>query len=280
MKTIILIFLTLICCIQHTWGQQFRFETFSLGTFTLPYRKAEINIDNISHPSLVLYLHGGGSRGIDNEKQLSEKAVQIILNYLSEKGTPTIFIIPQCPMEEGWTNHNHKIIHELLKSCLQTHDADINRIYIMGGSMGGTGTWCQLSNYPNFYAAAMPVAGNPSGMNAEFIASTPTLTVMGTADKLMDISIVETLQKQVTNLGGTLLLETEKEWTHSYTCENSYTTERLDWIFSHTRNPLNNIIPQKMSFKKSTKGIYNLNGQQTNYHIRGIYIENGIKRFY
>ena len=105
----------------------------------------------------------------------------------------------------------------------------------MGGSMGGTGTWCQVSNYPDFYAAAMPVAGNPTGMSAEAVAKTPVYTVMGTADNIMSIDAVETFQTQVLAAGGILILEVETGWTHQDTCEKSYTDSRLEWLFSKTR---------------------------------------------
>ena len=57
--------------------------------------------------------------------------------------------------------------------------------------MGGTGTWTMLSTCPELFAAAMPVAGNPSGCDAEKVAQTPLFTVMGTADAIMKIPTVE-----------------------------------------------------------------------------------------
>ena len=57
--------------------------------------------------------------------------------------------------------------------------------------MGGTGTWTMLSSYPGLFAAAMPVAGKASKCNAENVAATPVLTVMGTADKIMKIDVVQ-----------------------------------------------------------------------------------------
>ena len=52
-----------------------------------------------------------------------------------------------------------------------------------------------LSSYPGLFAAAMPVAGKASKCNAENVAATPVLTVMGTADKIMKIDVDKYLLK-------------------------------------------------------------------------------------
>ena len=208
---------------------------FTLGNNTLPYRQAEI-CHGDSKPALVLYLHGGTSRGDDNEKQLNEAAVGVIYDYLLDHGIASTMIVPQCPSGGGWTSTLRRVVNELLKSYIDAGKADSCRVYVLGGSMGGTGTWCQLGNYPNFYAGAMPVAGNPTGMNAANVATTPVYTVMGTADNIMSIDAVEAFRAEVLAAGGTLILDVETGWTHQNTCEQSYTESRLDWLFSQKRS--------------------------------------------
>lgn len=210
--------------------------TFSLANQTLPYRVAVIGDTATTQPALALYLHGGTSRGDDNEKQLNERAVSVIYQYLANHNVTALFIVPQCPTGGGWTGQLRRVLVELLKSYVNAGKVDQNRIYVMGGSMGGTGTWCQLGNNPNFYAAAMPVAGNPTGQDAANVATTPVRTVMGTADALMSIENVENFMTLVNEEGGTIILDIEEGWTHPVTCENSYTDERLDWLFAQSRD--------------------------------------------
>ena len=254
----------------------FSYESFTLGQITLPYRKASIELNSTSKPALVLYLHGGTSRGNDNEAQLKEKAVGVIADYLTRMNIPAIFIVPQCPANGGWTSQNRKVVNDLLQSYIQKGEADADRVYVMGGSMGGTGTWCQLSYFPDFYAAAMPVAGNPTGLNAANVATTPVLTVMGTADALMSIDDVETFKADVIATGGTVLLNIENGWSHPITCEESYTDERLDWLFSHTRSNATGIRDVSKG-KTSNAAIYSLSGRRLSYPTRSIYIRNGKK---
>lgn len=281
-KDIYILFIVLLvvsavqCLAQDAIEGRFSRESFSLGQNTLPYRKAEICQNGVENSALVLYLHGGSARGNDNEKQLSEAAVSIIYEYLLDHEMSAIFVVPQCPSGGGWTSQNRKVVNELLKSYVNAGKVDDDRVYVMGGSMGGTGTWCQLSYFPDFYAAAMPVAGNPTGMNAENVATTPVLTVMGTADTMMSIENVETFMADVIAAGGFVQLEIEEGWSHPTTCEQSYSNERLDWIFSQVRGQATgNVSPIS---KTEESSLYDLQGRKLDkiMHL-GIYIKDGKK---
>ena len=69
---------------------------------TLPYQMKRIAAGNGSKPMLVMYLHGGSSKGNDNETQMKEAAVNVIHKYLSDNSIPSIFIVPQCPSTGNW----------------------------------------------------------------------------------------------------------------------------------------------------------------------------------
>ena len=251
-------------------------ESFTLGHTTLPYRKAEICHDGTTQPALVLYLHGGSSRGSDNEAQLQEKAVSVIYQYILNHNLATTFIVPQCPLGGGWTSQNRKVVNELLQTYVQRGEVASDRVYILGGSMGGTGTWCQLSYFPDFYAAAMPVAGNPTGMNAANVATTPVLTVMGTADAMMSIDAVKNFQTDVIAVGGSLQLDIEEGWSHPTTCEQSYTDGRLAWLFSQVRNSETGIRITS-SASSSPSIVHDLNGRPLSHSVSGINIKEGKK---
>ena len=209
-------------------------ETFTYGGITLPYRKANIPGDG-DKASLVIYLHGGSSKGDDNEKQIQEPDVSAISTWLSENNRKTIMLVPQCATNLSWLGTMQDALASLLQSYIERGVADADKVYILGGSMGGTGTWNMLANHPEIFAAAMPVAGNPSGLNAEAVAKTPLFTVMGTADKIMKISNVEDFLRDMDAYNAEYKLEIEDGWTHEDVCKKSYTDERLDWLFKHTR---------------------------------------------
>ena len=211
--------------------------SFEQGTYTqvaLPYRKAVIAPSGNEKPALVIYLHGGSSKGNDNTLQMSEAGVTTIGNYLLKHRISSLMIVPQCPIDKSWGGSMNKVLKALIDE-LAGVTIDPRRIYLLGGSMGGTGTWSMLSDYPGFFAAAMPVAGNPSGCNATNVASTPLFSVVGSADTIIDPGITSAFIGQVDLLGGITKLDVEDGWTHQTTCTEAYTDTRLAWLFAQQR---------------------------------------------
>lgn len=210
-------------------------ENHTYNGLSIEYRKAEIAAGTESRSALVIYLHGGTSKGSDNESQLNEPGVDRIADYLLRHRINSIVVVPQCPKDKSWGEEMGQVLKSLLDECVTSCDVDRNRLYILGGSMGGTGTWTMLSTYPGLFAAAMPVAGNPSKCKVENVAQTPVLTVMGTADRIMNLQTVEDFIGRLTISGNENRLDVEEGWTHETTCKESYTDERLDWVFSKKR---------------------------------------------
>ncbi|MDY5925823.1 prolyl oligopeptidase family serine peptidase [Hallella sp.] len=203
---------------------------------TMGYRKCVITNENSTEaPILVVYLHGGSSKGNDNEKQLLEPGTDSIARYLKTHGINAIFLIPQCPTDKSWGGPMNTMLKAMIDRYASEGVADTNRIYIFGGSMGGTGTWGMLSAYPNFFAAAMPVAANPSKTVVENVATTPAYTVMGTADAIMKVETAASFVEELKALDDDVRMDVEEGWTHETTCIQSYTTARLEWVFSHRR---------------------------------------------
>lgn len=203
---------------------------------TMGYRKCVITNENSKEALiLVVYLHGGSSKGNDNEKQLLEPGTDSIARYLKTHGINAIFLIPQCPTDKSWGGPMNTMLKAMIDRYASEGVADTNRIYIFGGSMGGTGTWGMLSAYPNFFAAAMPVAANPSKTVVENVATTPAYTVMGTADAIMKVETAASFVEELKALDDDVRMDVEEGWTHETTCIQSYTTARLEWVFSHRR---------------------------------------------
>lgn len=126
---------------------------------------------------LVLFLHGAGERGSDNEKQLTHGA-QMFLNPVNREKYPAFVLIPQCPADAYWAYTSRpasffpaempvvqdispifKSLKELLDSYLALPQIDKNRIYIIGLSMGGMGTYDMAIRFPEVFAAAIPICG-------------------------------------------------------------------------------------------------------------------------
>lgn len=222
---------------NQTSDSGFGFDKWFYDNAVFPYREAVISADDAQHskPALVVYLHGGPKRGNDNVSQMTEETIYTIADYLRRNRIHAVMIVPQCPDSLTWRTRTNEAIKALIDKYVEEDKVDAERVYLLGGSMGGTGTWLMTSAYPHLFAAVMPVAGNPETADADLVASTPAYTVMGTDDSLMAIPRVSTFVEQLKERGGEVLLDIEKGWSHVKTCTDSYTDERLDWIFGHKR---------------------------------------------
>ena len=241
---------------------------------TLPYRKATIPGLG-DKASLVIYLHGGSSKGNDNETQMQEPGINSIASWLSANNRKAIMIVPQCPTDKAWLGSTQDVLVALLKTYIDRGVVDVDKVYIFGGSMGGTGTWGMLSNHSYLFAAAMPVAGNPIGLDAEEISRVPIYTVMGTADKIMKISNVETFLAEMDNYKAEYKFDIEDGWTHEDVCKKSYTNERLEWVFKHTKGQSTGIEPISNDGSRLINTTwYSINGHRltTEPSLHGIYI--------
>lgn len=222
-------------------AQTFDASNITFGGINMPYRVAHTS--GMEKPSLVIYLHGGTSKGNDNEKQMREPGIDIIANYINQRQIGAYFLVPQCPSDKSWGGPMLSVLKALIDKYVMEGVVDKNSVYIFGGSMGGTGIWSMLSAYPGMFAAAMPVAGNPSKCDADKVASTPVYTVMGTSDQIMSVETTADFIDELNARNGTTKFDIEEGWTHEMTCTQSYTTQRLDWVFSQSKNPLGIEMP-------------------------------------
>lgn len=252
---------------------EFDYGKIESAGIEMPYRYVTINEDDSCKPALVIYLHGGSSKGEDNERQMLEAGIDSIANYLTEKKIQAFFLVPQCPADKSWGGPMLGVLKAMIEEY-KKDKIDDDRIYILGGSMGGTGTWSMVSAYPGLFAAAMPVAGNPSKCVAENVVQTPVFTVMGTADRIMNVETASDFINELNSLGGTTKFDIEEGWTHEVTCIQSYTTDRLDWIFGHTRNSSGIENPERDCKILESVQYYSLDGRPLSESpCKGFYIE-------
>ena len=212
-------------------------ETVTVMGITMPYRKCDVNLmAGGDKPSLVVYLHGGTSKGNDNERQLLEPGTDSIANYLAATGKPSIFLIPQCPSDKSWGGPMNNVLKAMIDRYVNAGIVDANRIYIFGGSMGGTGTWSLANAFPSKIRGIMPVAGKPGMASAQNFKSMRVCAVMSEADEVMKTAYVDVKAfcEKIVAAGGDAectIVPASQQWTHQMTCEQSYTELRLDRLF-------------------------------------------------
>jgi predicted peptidase len=127
----------------------------------LPYRLFEPKKENDTRYPLVLFLHGKGGTGNNNLQQFTDLIVPPTIWAFPENQAkhPCYVLVPQGPDTPSWPHARIPALKALLDSIIASNPIDPNRIYITGLSMGGLGTWAIIQQYPDFFAAAVPVCG-------------------------------------------------------------------------------------------------------------------------
>ncbi|MEO7046808.1 MAG: prolyl oligopeptidase family serine peptidase [Ferruginibacter sp.] len=178
---------------------------------SLNYRMLYPDADPFRKYPLVIFLHGSGERGNDNDAQLKWGA----MNFATDQNMmlhPALVVAPQCPKNMEWANFSKKegsterhllptpskpmeLLMELIKQLIKTMPVDTNRIYITGLSMGGYGTYDAIVRYPGVFAAAMPVCGGGDVSKAASIAHLPLWIILGAEDPAVSpLNSLEMLQ--------------------------------------------------------------------------------------
>ena len=154
----------------------------------LLYLPKDYTTKNHTYP-LVIYLHGGGQKGNDLNKL---KAYG--LPYQVDRGQEYPFIIasPQCPEDKYWSTEDW--FDPLYTELLAKYRIDQRRVYVTGISMGGYGAWQVAVDYPEKFAAVVPLCGglNDSSQVCR-IKRIPVWTFHGTKDELISIDETEKL---------------------------------------------------------------------------------------
>jgi len=106
---------------------------------------------------VVLFLHGSGERGNDNQAQ-TEAGLGPYLRRHADN-FPALVVLPQVPGDEEWSGDNNRAALAALDATLAEFGADRQRQYLTGMSMGGYGSWNIALDDPTRFAAIVPVCG-------------------------------------------------------------------------------------------------------------------------
>lgn len=184
----------------------------------MPYRyyAPENYSDEYAYP-VVLFLHGAGERGTNNEAPL----IHVLQDWFNDTESPiyqSIIIVPQCPEEEQWVNtpwengsYDSDAVGEsdAIKEALAILDdvckrASVNpdRIYVVGLSMGGYGTWNLLMNHSDIFAAGMPMCGAADPSKANILKDIPIYAFHGDKDGVVPPAGTREAVEAIQAVGG------------------------------------------------------------------------------
>ncbi|MBS0026897.1 alpha/beta hydrolase-fold protein [Chitinophaga sp. 22321] len=238
---------------------QYTYQTFSRKGDTLRYRLLlPANYKPRKKYPLIVFLHGAGERGSDNNAQLLHGG-EMFLRDSIRQNYPAFVLFPQCPVNQTWApmrfdrDSTGKVIradfpldgdatpptallNPLLDSLLASGKVDTKRVYIGGLSLGGMGTFYMITTRPGLFAAAFPICGAGNVAEAgRFAKKVPVWIFHGGEDKVVPVEASRAYHAQLKSLGAE-----EKYTEYPGVGHNSWDNvfvepELMNWLFQHKK---------------------------------------------
>jgi len=181
---------------------------------------------------LIILLHGaGGTKKQDISSFKGNRDVKWVMKPENSKHVAKI-LVPHS--RSLWDPDS---LNKMLDHILSTNsDIDEDRVYCIGYSMGGKGTWEWAMSSPGRFAAIIPVAFIADLSKLEDMVDLPIWAMVGTGDRRRARGIPE-MEKALKKLGSTVVRTTIFEGAnHAATPKKAWAEEGLlDWLFAQSR---------------------------------------------
>ena len=198
---------------------------------------------------LVLFLHGSGERGSDNQAQLKH-GVMAISEGAEKAGRGAYVIAPQCPEGQWWAeadagwerladaggkNPLMDALVALVEETAKVLPVDRGRMYVTGLSMGGFGTFDLLVRSPGVWAAAMPICGGGDPRTVGKFKDVPVRIFHGDVDDAVAPEASRVMAEALQEAGADVELTMyagvgHDSWTQTYADAGV-----MGWLFSQKK---------------------------------------------
>ena len=205
---------------------------------------------------LILFLHGAGERGSDNEAQLNNNAngAMRLLDDGNLALQPIFMIAPQCPTDGWWSGSTLLSAITIVDQIAASYNIDPDRVYITGLSMGGMGTWSAVTAEPDRFAAAVPMSGNGDTSAAASVAAIPFWFFHAADDGTVPVAGSDDLVAALRDAGGNVVYTRYDTGGHAI-WPVAYTHPLLfPWLVSQLRGTPSAITPPSLRIEVPTQG--------------------------
>ena len=201
-----------------------------------------------SYPMLI-FLHGSGERGSNNQDQLVHIAPSFLTDEFQAKHE-AIIVFPQCAENDSWARMEEKeegswlvqsdkpatssteALFEWINVFKMETSIDPTRTYLAGLSMGGFGTMDILYRRPNMFAAAVPICGGGNYRFTSTIRQVPIWIFHGAKDPLVPVSLSRSIAESCKALNMNYRYTEYPEGGHDVWNKAWEEPGLVDWIFS------------------------------------------------
>ena len=195
------------------------------------------NYENGKKYPVIVFLHGAGTRGADIEAVRSNPYFTITETH---EDFPFITIAPYCH-EDTWYD-KLEFLKKLVYDVAQSDFADSERIYLMGNSMGGYGTWQLAMSIPEMFAAIVPICGGGMYWNAPMLVNVPVWAFHGGKDGVVYTEESQKMVDAVNNAGGKAKLTIYPDNYHDAWTDTYKNPEVFEWLLSYKNENIAEIV--------------------------------------
>jgi len=254
-------FLSLFCLVLYAGfinAQEYEKRVYINQNDTLPYRVLlPENYSSKKLYPLLVFLHGSGERGTDNEKQLIHGS-NLYTSEIFRKNYPTIVVFPQCPKNSYWASVHKSSSKKLekrfkFKKTLKTfrtqellelflydlekfYAIDPSKRYLGGLSMGGMGTFELVTRMPDYFAAAFAICGGGNPTWSKTLSKTPFWIFHGDKDNVVSYRFSKRMYRKMKRFNKAIKFTSYKGVYHE-SWNNAFNEPNLfPWIFSFKRS--------------------------------------------
>lgn len=232
-------------------------QTFVQQTHYLLYLPEHYVDDTSARWPLLLFLHGSGEVG-DSVQWIARNGPPKLA--AAGKKFPFILVCPQSVVYKWQTNYLMDLLTELKK----IYRVDKQRIYLTGLSMGGFGTWAMAEDYPDEFAAILPLSGGGDTTKAWKLRYMPIWCFHGLKDNVVppsgSINMVKAVKQYNPQAKLTLYPDAGHDsWTTTYNNDSVYT-----WMLAQKKS-LRKRVTLPASLLIDYSGAYVSTGADTVY---------------
>lgn len=222
-------------------------DFFAEHNDTLPYRLFyPTGFDASKKYPLVLFLHGAGALGSDNQAQLNDLP-KLFTDSLNKIKYPCFVLAPQCPKHDAWVNFpgfpnslattetpttSTRLTLALVDTLSENLPIDKKRIYITGLSLGGEGTFDFLTRRPTLFAAAVPICAVADTSKATSIKHIPVWIFHGDEDDVNSVAYSRLMVTALKRAGGNPKYTEYKGVRHDSWTKAYAEPDLPAWLFS------------------------------------------------
>ena len=221
---------------------QLEYRTVTLNNKTMPYRLFVPPVYNSQNKyPIIIFLHGAGEKGSDNEKQLKNygQGSMYFINTEFHAAYPTFYMAPQTT--GGWNQDYLAMVQKAIAELSKEFNIDYERIYLTGISLGGSGIFNFMTWAPDYFAAGIPMSFG-SG-DAEKLLNQNIWTFHAANDTVVGIGGTDGIVRAIRSLGGSIIYTRYDSGGHGIWSASYKNPLLIHWLMAQRKGQKNNIAP-------------------------------------